>query len=130
MLGAIGHLIESIDSDLISCITTADTSKAFDSVKHARLLEKIGWYGICSDWFEDWLAGRSQRVRGGLMTAHVTHGIIQGSLLGPNLFLLFTNYLPSYFDECKIVMYADDTQFIHCCNMVDLPELQSRVEQA
>ena len=57
MLGAIGHLIESIDSDLISCITTADTSKAFDSVKHARLLEKnrlvwhMLWYGI---WYGIW----------------------------------------------------------------------------
>ena len=130
MLDAIGHLVENIDSGLISCITTADTSKAFDSVKHTRLLEKLGWYGICSDWFEpeDWLAGRSQRVRGGLTTAPVTHGIIQGSLLGPILFLLFTNDLPCYIDDCKIVMYADDTQFIHCCNMVDLPELQSRVE--
>ena len=89
MLDAIGHLVENIDSGLISFITTADTSKAFDSVKHTRLLEKLGWYGICSDWFEDWLAGRSQRVRGGLMTAPVTHGIIQGSLLGPISFLLF-----------------------------------------
>ena len=117
-----------MDSGLISCITTADTSKAFDSVKHTRLLEKLGWYGISSHWFENWLAGRSQRVRGGLTTEPVTHGVIQGSLLGPILFLLFTNDMPCYFNDCKIVMYADDTQFIHSCNVADLPDLQYRVE--
>ena len=128
MLDAVGQLVESMDSGLISCITTADTSKAFDSVKHARLLEKLGWYGVCSHWFENWLAERSQRVRGGLSTAPVTHGVIQGSLLGPILFLLFTNDLSSYFEGCKIVMYADDTQFIHHCNPMDLPDLKCRVE--
>ena len=107
------------------CLRTSHLARiSCFSRRDPAFLDRMG----CSDWFEDWLAGRSQRVRGGLTTAPVTHGIIQGSLLGTILFLLFTNDLPSYIDDCKIVMYADDTQFIHCCDMVDLPELQSRVE--
>ena len=128
MLHVIGHVVENLDSGLISCITTADTSKAFDSVKHARLLDKLGWYGICAHWFDNWLTERSQRVRGGTTAAPVTHGVIQGSLLGPILFLLFTNDMTAYFDDCKIVMYADDTQFVHSGNPSDLPGLRQRVE--
>ena len=128
MLDVIGHVVDNLDSDFISCITTADTSKAFDSVKHTRLLEKLGWYGVSCHWFENWIADRHQRVMGGLTTATVTNGVIQGSILGPILFLLFTNDLPSYFDDCKIVMYADDTQFIHSGHPANMSDLQNRVE--
>ena len=74
---------------LISCLTTTDTSKAFDSVQHGRLLDKLGWYGVDDHWFRDWLGNRQQRVRGGSTTVPITHGVIQGSILGPVLFLLF-----------------------------------------
>ena len=46
MLDAVGFLMNGLDEGLIGCLTTADTSKAFDSVQHPRLLEKLGWYGI------------------------------------------------------------------------------------
>ena len=41
-----------------------DTSKAFDSVEHGRLLEKLGWYGISQHWFQNWLGDRVQIVPG------------------------------------------------------------------
>ena len=109
MLDAVGFLMEGLDSGLIGCLTTADISKAFDSVQHPRLLEKLGWYGIDTHWFKDWMSDRCQMVRGGRDVRPVTHGVIHGSLLGPTLFLIFTNDLPSYIDT-KIVMYADDVQ--------------------
>ena len=96
----------------MTSFVTADTSKAFDSVEHGRLLDKLGWYGIDSGWFSAWLGGRTQTVRGGSLAMDVTHGVVQGSILGPILFLVFTNDLPQHVPHGKLVMYADDTQFL------------------
>ena len=65
MLDAVSYLMDGMDRGYVGCLTTADTSKAFDSVQHRRLLEKLGWYGIETHWFEDWPSGRRQSVRGG-----------------------------------------------------------------
>ena len=42
MLDAVSHFMDCLDKGKIACLTTADTSKAFDSVQHQRLLEKMG----------------------------------------------------------------------------------------
>ena len=127
MLDAVGHVVGSIDEGNIACLTTVDTSKAFDSVPHCRLLEKLGWYGIDAHWFRDWLCDRSQRVMDS-DSAPVTHGVVQGSLLGPVLYLLYTNDVPCYFSDTKIVMYADDIQFIHSCKPCNVTTLKQNVE--
>ena len=56
-------LMNGLDAGLIGSLTTADTSKAFDNVRHPRLLEKLGWYGIDANWIEDWLTGRYQTLK-------------------------------------------------------------------
>ena len=127
MLDTVSFLMDGLDDGLIGSLTTADTSKAFDSVQHPRLLEKLGWYGIDAHWFRDWLSDRCQVVRGGGEVRPITHGVIQGSLLGPILFLIFTNDLPSYLNT-KVVMYADDVQFLHLASPKSVLELKSDVE--
>ena len=131
MLDVVSYLSSSMDQGLVSCLATADTSKAFDSVQHRRLLDKLGWYGVDCHWFENWLSGRQQRVRGdsGVMVP-VEHGVIQGSVLGPILFILFTNDLTSYLSDTKVVLYADDAQFIHQSKPNDLIGLQNKVQNA
>lgn len=128
MLCAVNMLISNMDRGLVSTLTTTDTSKAFDSVQHCRLLEKLGWYGVDDHWFRGWLEGRAQRVAGCSTPLPVTHGVVQGSTLGPILFLLFTNDLSSFIHHGQLIMYADDAQFIDADTPANVGDLRVRVE--
>ena len=77
-----------------------------------------------------WLRGRTQTVRGGSRALEVTHGVIQGSILGPILFLLFTNGLPQHIPYGKVVMYADDTQFLDSEFPSNVQALKARIESS
>ena len=129
MLDAVIYATESMDRGHVTSLVTADTSKAFDSVEHGRLLDKLGWYGISSDWFADWLRGRTQIIKGSSARARdVTHGVVQGSILGPVLFILFTNDLAMHMPYGKMILYADDAQFLDTEPPSNSHVLKARVE--
>ena len=128
LLDAVTYSVNNIDRGLVTSLVTADTSKAFDSVEHGRLLDKLGWYGIDPRWFAAWLGGRTQTVSGATEVLEVTHGVIQGSILGPILFIIFTSDLPQHIPTCKLVSYADDCQFFDADFPTEIPALKRRVE--
>ena len=97
----------------IASVVSVDLSRAFDSVNHTVLLAKLEWYSIAPDWFRSYLDHRRQVVRGGTVSLPMSHGVPQGSLVGPILFSIFTNDLPSHIPHGCLVSYADDTQLLY-----------------
>ena len=121
---------QSLDRNEIVGSVFIDLSKAFDSVCHTLLLGKLARYGFGGDsvlWFQDYLLGRRQRVVIGGEASEwtdVSAGVPQGSILGPLLFSVFVNDLPSALHKCKVMMYADDTtvyySHLNCLEVQDV----------
>ena len=92
-----------------------DCRKAFDSVPHRRLIKKLKSFGINGKLLQrldDFLTSRTMKVglRGTFsQLLEVLSGVPQGSVLGPLLFLLYVNELPSWI-KCDMKMFADDTK--------------------
>ena len=121
--------------DVIS-VTTACTVQLWHYCRHVKPSTNVpimscrqsGWYGIDQRWFRAWLSGRTQSIRGGSSELPVTHGVVQGSILGPILYLLFTNDLSQHIPHGKMVMYADDAQFLDSDLPIYTHELKTRIE--
>ena len=95
-----------------------DFSKAFDMVDHKILLHKLTHYGIrgvAHKWFDSYLKNRQQRVYVNNKYSDfkiLTHGIPQGSILGPLLFIIYINDMPNIQKLVKFILYADDANII------------------
>ena len=109
------NIRRNMDQGQLTGAVFIDLRKAFDTVDHAVLLDKLSNLGIVDKehgWFTDYLSNRTQVVefQGVTFTPEaISVGVPQGSILGPLLFILHINDLPEVVSQCNILMYADDT---------------------
>ena len=116
---ALTHLYDKISSAIDNQEYTVgifiDLSKAFDTVDHCILLEKLEHYGIrgsALNWFASYLSGRSQFVDFNgyrSSTCQIRCGVPQGSILGPLLFLIYINDICNVSKVLDFILFADDT---------------------
>lgn len=104
-----------------------DVKKAFDSVDHKILLNKLDKYGIrgvANNLIKSFLENRRQQVRVNDILSNVNnlnYGVPQGTVLGPLLFIVYINDLLDLDLECSIFCFADDTTIlIHDLNKFNL----------
>ena len=115
LLHTLEEWVRCIDNSDVIDVCYLDLMKAFDSVPHRRLIEKVHSYGIRGNilkWIVSFLTERNQcvRVNGETSTCQkVVSGVPQGSVLGPVLFVLYINDMPEIVTS-NIKLYADDAK--------------------
>ena len=111
----VDNICRNMDNGLLTGAIYMDLKKAFDTIDHNLLLTKLPRYGGGNQtlkWFSSYLRARFQRVEidGNLSTpAEIQSGVPQGLIVGPLLFIMYINDLPSSVHLSRVMLYADDT---------------------
>ena len=120
----VGTILKNLENKRITVSVMLDLSKAFDTIEHWIMIEKLELYGVrgvCLDWFKSYLEHRQMRVRCRVTSTQeevlsdnhtVNYDTLQGSCLGPLIFLIFVNDMQLHLTDVDSVQFADDTTII------------------
>lgn len=118
LLKVISDLCATLDDQKLAYLVLLDYSKAFDLLDHELMLAKldhVGIEGTTYTWFQNYFTNRQQcvKIEDNISTMlKCEKGVPQGSILGPILYTIYTYDLPEVIKNCKVHLYADDTQLI------------------
>ena len=107
-------ILKGFDNGVYTGMILIDLQKAFDTINHKILLDKllpIGFSKNTISWYESYLAERHFTVEVANRVSKfskISCGVPQGSILGPLLFLIYVNDM-SQAVECDLYLYADDS---------------------
>ena len=122
LLSMTQQIKDEIDKGNYAIGIFVDFQKAFDTVNHEILLRKLQHYGIrgiSNKWFQSYLSNRKQYVSINNSDSDlkvIEHGVPQGSILGPLLFLVYINDLHKSINFSTTRHFADDTNLLHIIN--------------
>ena len=114
----VDKIVNAANNNEITAGMFLDLSKAFDTIKHDILLDKMAHYGfhgtcIVLDWFKSYLTNRKQFVECNNRKSTIrliNSGMPQGSILGPLLgFIIYVNDIPNSVPDLSLILFADDT---------------------
>ncbi|KAF2348808.1 Reverse transcriptase domain [Trinorchestia longiramus] len=131
LLNITEKIYNDIDTKNVTLLLLLDLFKAFDSVEHTRLLQKISNLGIATQWFQSYLANRSHAVRlENTISSPMQNdfGVSQGAILSPLLFSIFINDFPFMPSNTRIFMCADDVQIAMTSGPAKLSQTKSNAE--
>ena len=124
-LELIDHISNNLDNGKLSFSIFLDLSKAFDTLDHTFLTQKLKHYGIKScalKLLKKYLSNRKQYVELNNVKSEMCEietGVPQGSILGPLLFVIYVNDIYKASSILHAIIYADDTTLT--ANLEDFP---------
>uniref|UniRef100_A0A672FN99 Reverse transcriptase domain-containing protein n=1 Tax=Salarias fasciatus TaxID=181472 RepID=A0A672FN99_SALFA len=131
LLDSVEEIANSLENKMYTIGIFLDLQKAFDTINHDILIDKLERYGIRGrvlDWVKSYLTDRKQFVQLGdfcSLLLDVSCGVPQGAVLGPILFILYINDICKVSDVLKLVLFADDTTIF--CTGDDLQALEQEM---
>ncbi len=118
LIDFLNKIYTNMDDGKLTGVLFLHLRKAFDTVDHSVAISKLSDYNLSLDvlyWFKSYLSGRTQvtKVNGEESgPRNVVCGVPQGSILGPLIFIMYINSLPTVLTRVTPYLYADDTALV------------------